>query len=253
MFSGRITRLWLSLLLLWSLCPGVVRAQSALPLGSGELGVVFAAHPSGGGELLQHNIRTVVARSGLPLRVVAVMWGHGPGAVPQDVQDQANHHDQGLILARNIMKYRQWNPGGKVYLISHSAGGAVLLAAANYLPPNSVERIILMSPGVSSCYDLRPALRASRQGIDLFYSRMDSQLDLFIQMFGTTEGRGFAAAGLVGFTPVIASPADVQLYRKLRQHPWRLAYDDLHYYGGHFGLVSKTFLSYAVLPMLLTP
>ena len=66
--------------------------------------------------------------------------------------------------------YRQAYPGRKVYLVGHSAGCAVVLAAAERLPTDSVDRLILLAPSVCVTYDLRPALRTVRCGIDVFYS-----------------------------------------------------------------------------------
>src|SRR5205807_1552488 len=83
----------------------------------------------------------------------------------------------------------------------HSAGSAVCLAAAEALPPDSIERIILLSPSIASDYDLRPSLRSAREGIDVFCSRLDIwQLGLGVALVGTADGcRGCDAAGRVGF------------------------------------------------------
>ena len=50
----------------------------------------------------------------------------------------------------------------------------LILAAGEMLSPDSVDGIILLAPSVCVDYDLRPALRAVRHGIDVFHSDRDS-------------------------------------------------------------------------------
>jgi pimeloyl-ACP methyl ester carboxylesterase len=233
------------LLVYWVLANPVVLAG-----GPWEWGAVFVAPGAGDFRMVDDNLRAVLKRANAPLRVVLVNWSKG--GVITDVCDRANHQAAGRALACRVLQYRQWNPGGKVYLLSHSAGAAVVLAATCHLPPDSVDRIILMAPGVSSTYDLGPALTASRLGIESFYSRSDGLLDAAADSLGTTDGRGPRTAGEIGFTVATGSSTDLLLYQKLRQHPWRPEYADLGYYGGHFGLVRKSFLSHCVLPFLIT-
>ena len=144
-------------------------------------------------------------------------------------------------------------PDESLYLIGHSAGAAVILGATQRLPANSVERIVLLAPGVSCRHDLRCALTASRCGIDNFFSRDDDFLIGCTALFGTTDGKDTRAAGELGFVPMTATKADAELYRKLCQHPWRAEYAEFGYYGGHLGVARKTFLAHAVVPMLKTP
>ena len=86
--------------------------------------------------------------------------------------DHANQLAAGNRLACQVANYRQTYPDRNVYLIGHSAGCAVVLAALDQLPPDSIDRAILLAPSVCVSYDLRPALRAAR-GIDVFYSGED--------------------------------------------------------------------------------
>ena len=75
------------------------------------------------------------------------------------------------------------------------------------LPPDSVDRIILLAPSVCTSYDLRPALRTARHGIDVFYSTEDRViLGLGMRIVGTAEHDCDIAAGQVGFSPVICMP-----------------------------------------------
>lgn len=216
-------------------------------------GIVFMLPGAGGSWEVACNLRCVIRGMGLPLRVVEVPWTHGVNNNVEDVQDHANHQIWGCRLAQWITWYRQHNPGHKVYVVGYSAGAAPLLAAANHLPPNSVERMVLLAPGVNSCYDLRKALTVSRHGIDSYWSCFDDTLDWAELWFGTTEGKGLQMSGLVGFKKIIGSPADAQLYCKLRQFHWRQEYADTGYHGGHFGLVEEPFLCRYVVPRMLMP
>ena len=136
--------------------------------------------------------------------------------------------------------------------MGHSAGCAVVLAAAEALPPGGVDRIVLLAPSVCTAYDLRPALRSARCGIDVFHSSQDRLvLGLGMRLVGTAEHACRTAAGQCGFTPVLAGPADATLYGKLRQHPWRRSVEWTGNHGGHYGAYQPDFLRAAVLPLLL--
>jgi pimeloyl-ACP methyl ester carboxylesterase len=208
---------------------------------------------AGGGTDFWQDVAETVAKARLPLRVFNVDWNHGTGSYVEDVQDQENHRRAAWRLAQKVWYWRMMNPAGKIYLIGHSAGGAIVLGAANYLPANTIDRIILLAPGVSSRYDIRRALCVCREGIDLYSSYHDEILDVFIDFVGTTEGDGAAAAGQVGFFKIVESPMDAWLYTRLHHYPWRQEYGELGNQGGHFGPTRPTFLYHCVLPRLLTP
>ena len=146
--------------------------------------------------------------------------------------------------------YRQAYPGRAVYFVGMSAGCEVLLSAAELLPPDSIDRIVLLAPSVCAYRDLRPALRAAG-GIDVFSSHKDRLvLGLGIRVTGTTEGGCRAAAGRTGFRPVITSPDDAALYQRLRQYPWQPAQRAYGNDGGHFGSTQPEFLRSHVVPLL---
>src|SRR5262249_17972209 len=137
-------------------------------------------------------------------------------------------------------------------LIGHSAGCAVVLAAAEQLPPDTIDRIVLLAASVCANYDLRPALRASTGGIDAFHSDQDRWvLGLGVRVFGTTEAGCNVAAGKDGFPPVITPPADATLYGRLRQHPWNPVTQWSGHDGSHHGHHEVDFLKAYVLPLLL--
>jgi pimeloyl-ACP methyl ester carboxylesterase len=216
------------------------------------VGVVFIANGSGDFRTVSTNLDRVVADTSTPLQIETVPWSHGFGRFVTDHVDHANQVQQGSRLAAEVIAYRQAYPSRKVYLIGHSAGCAVVLAAAERLPADSVDRIILLAPSVCVTYDLRPALRMVRCGIDVFHSDEDSViLGLGALIVGTADHRCRTAAGQYGFRPVIACSADAVLYGKLRQHPWDPVVAWSGHSGGHYGSNQAGFLRAYVLPLLV--
>jgi pimeloyl-ACP methyl ester carboxylesterase len=187
----------------------------------------------------------------LPLGVEVFEWTHGQGRILADQMDAAHARAEGLQLAGQVVSYRRHYPGGEVYLVGHSAGCAVILAAVEALPPNMVDRIILLAPSVSVDYDLRPALRNCRDGIDVFCSPRDvGYLGVGVSLIGTADRRWRPAAGRVGFCPQGVTAEERALYAKLRQHPWDPCLDWSDNHGGHFGTYQPIYLRAYVLPLL---
>jgi len=214
--------------------------------------IVFVANGAGDSRSLTKNLSQAVAETNAPLQVETFAWSVGYKRSVADQTDRENHAAQGCRLAAQINAYLQANPGRRVYLVAHSAGCAVVLIAAAQLPPESIERIVLLSPSVCACYDLRPALRATRAGIDNFYSYKDRWvLGLGMRMVGTTEEGCRIAAGRVGFTPISQCPDDAALSCKLRQHPWNPDERNYGHNGGHFGNQEPAFLKAYVVPLLV--
>jgi pimeloyl-ACP methyl ester carboxylesterase len=216
--------------------------------------VVFIANGSGDFRTVTCALEEAVAETGAPLQLETFVWSHGFGRYLADHVDHANHVAMGCALAQIVAAYRQACPGRAVFLVGHSAGSAVVLAAAEHLPPGSVERIILLAPSVSADYDLRPALRTARCGIDNFRSRRDVlELGVGTGLAGTADRRWTAAAGRVGFRPVLACPGDADLYAGLREHPWDEVVAWTGHHGGHYGTQRGDFARAYLLPLLLRP
>jgi pimeloyl-ACP methyl ester carboxylesterase len=230
--------------------PGSYRA-AYLPPARCPAGIVFVANGAGDYRTVTRNLTQVVAETGAPLQIETVLWSRGYRRYLSDQVDHCNHLAQARRLVWQIDAYRQAYPGRRIYLIGHSAGCAVILAAAELQPPDSIERIILLAPSVCAAYDLRPALRAARGGIDVFHSSEDRWvLGLGMWVAGTTEGQCRAAAGRGGFQLITDSAADVALYGRLRQHPWHPILERSGHDGGHFGSTEPELLRAYVLPLL---
>ncbi len=226
-------------------------ASPPTPCAAAVAAVVFVANGAGDSRTASTNLSKVVAETSAPLQVETFVWSRGYKRTIADEVDHANHLAQGRRLAGEVLAYRHAYPERKIYLLGQSAGGAVVLSAAEVLPPNHIERIILLSPSVCTGHDLRPALTAACVGIDLFYSYKDRWvLGLGMRAFGTTEGDCRVAAGRVGFQAIVGNPTDAALYAKLRQHPWDPSLSWTGHDGGHFGNLEPSFLRTYVLPLL---
>jgi pimeloyl-ACP methyl ester carboxylesterase len=217
-------------------------------------GVVLVADGAGGFEATSAALRQAIHDQGLPLAVERFEWSHGYGRFFADEVDSGHAREVGQRLAAKVIEERAAFPDRAIYLVGHSAGTGVVLAAAEALPPASVDRLVLLAPSVSAEYDLRPALRCAREGIDVFTSGRDwAYLGLGIALIGTADGCWQAAAGRVGFRPVLEGPGDTALYTKLRQHAWDPSVAWTGNRGGHYGCHEDSFLRAYVLPLLQPP
>jgi pimeloyl-ACP methyl ester carboxylesterase len=214
-------------------------------------GLVLVADGAGDFRATSHAVQKAITDEELPLAVETFVWSHGYWRILADQLDRSHTRQQGERLAARVLAFGQAEPSTPIVLLGHSAGCAVILRAAESLPPHSVERIVLFAPSVPADYDLRPALRAVRQEVDVFCSIQDGwYLRLAVWLSTVTSGRCHMAAGRVGFQPVGSSPEDAALYAKLRQFPWGpwLAWTGNE--GGHFGYYQQGYLRAFVLPLL---
>jgi pimeloyl-ACP methyl ester carboxylesterase len=220
--------------------------------------VVFVADGSGDFRTTSRVLCETVNASKAPLRVETFVWSHGYSRMLIDHVDHCNHLEEGrrlagFIASASVPPLVAGTCGSQrgVYLVGHSSGAAVVLAAAEASPPGSIERIVLLAPAVAHDYDLRPALRSTHQGIDVFISRRDiGALALGTGIAGTADRRLAAASGRVGFTPILVCPGDEQLYAKLRVHPWDPCVAWTGHGGGHYGTLEPDFMRAYVLPLL---
>jgi pimeloyl-ACP methyl ester carboxylesterase len=234
-------------------CAGPTRYEACAPVPvAPEAGIVYSAGGAGGFFSATEAVEEAVAESGLPLRIEPIDWTHGYGRILSDHMDYDNVRAEGCRLAERILLQKQSFPATPIHIMAHSAGSAVVLAAAEQLPPGTVEHIVLLAPSVSADYDLRPALRCARKGIDVFYSGRDvGYLGVATTIFGNTDRNWGATAGRVGFRPEACCPGDAELYANLRQHPWHRCLRWTGNRGTHNGAYRACFLKMYVLPILM--
>jgi hypothetical protein len=231
--------------------PPVVRAAHAPP--ACPEGLVLIVDGAGGFQATSRSFRRTAEEARLPVEIETFRWTHGYLRVLADHLDTAHAREQGHRLAGHILASQQERPGLPIFVVAHSAGCAVALAAVEVLPPNTLERIVLLSPAVSESCDLRPALACARCGVDVFYSRRDwGYLGVGVALFGTADHCWQAAAGRVGFAVEPDADTTVSLYARLRQYPWEPCVAWTGNAGGHYGVYRPSFLRYYIFP-LLTP
>jgi len=209
---------------------------------------IIVADGAGAYSTLANNFKDVVyelpvAPSERPI-VKPIEWSSGDNLL--DYRSRKLHFEGGTRMAWEALRIRKISPDSPIVLVGYSAGACVAMSAAEQLPPNSVDRIILLGPTVASNYDVRLALRASKCGIDAFYVPGDQWLEQMEDRYGAPYGPpGSTVAGTHGFTMVQrrACLKDPILWN-FREHP----IPDLQ--GEHFGTAKTGFLKCNVMPLV---
>ena len=242
---------------------GCLRWHRPAPVGwsPGELGVIFVADGAGDFRAASQSIRKVVTEDGPHIRVDPFIWSHGFCRIFRDELHYSYARSQGQRLAAEIFAFQQAHPGERVHLVGHSAGAIVALAAAESLPPLSLDSVALLAPSLSANYDLRRALKSIRGHLDVFYSCMDwVYLGVGTQILGTPDRGRMPSSGRTGFKVIPRfrmgatlnlCPEDQWLFHKLRQHAWEHHDLPTGNHGGHYGTYQEGFLRARVLPLLL--
>jgi Alpha/beta hydrolase family len=190
----------------------------------------------------------------LALDVITFDWSHGKYRILADQVDYPHARAEGCRLAQTVLRFQQDHPGVPVHLVGHSAGAMVVLVALEYLPADSVDQVVLLSPSVSATYDLTPALHAVKCGLYNFYSQRDRfYLGLAIGIVGNSDRHWGPSSGRFGFqTPPTASECE-PLFAKLHQRPWQHEDSALGNRGGHYGNYQPEFVRAYILPLLRFP
>jgi hypothetical protein len=219
---------------------------------AGPKGVVFVAGGIGGLDPLQTWAPCALPWAGVPHEVTVFRWTHGVCRPLRDLQDTTYLLARGGELADAVRAVKEREPARPVYLLGHSAGTGVVLAAAGSLPPGTLERVILLAPAVSPTFDLRPALRACRGGMVSFNSPIDRfMLHWGTCTFGTVDRVYGPSAGCCGFeVPGGLDDEGRKLYDRLVQVPW--SWDKLLEFSGglHNSPTMPLFLALQVAPWL---
>src|SRR5713101_1425597 len=228
------------------------RQVSSESESSGANGVVFVVGGVGGWDILGPASQWELPRVGIRHEIRDFVWTHGFGQPFKDLQDKDHLVRKAEILAEEIRKVKKLDPQRPVYLIGKSGGAGLVLAAAERLPPDTLERMILLSAAVSPNYDLRPALRATWGEIVSYFSDNDQfVLNWGTTHFGTIDRVYGPSAGLHGFAlPDKLTPEDRLLYRRLIQIPWTSAMIAEGYFGSHAGTSLPSFVGYEIAPWL---
>lgn len=188
-----------------------------------------------------------------PVELAPFQWSHGYRKLYADQTDAEHTREQGQRLAAAILERKAREPGRRVVLAAHSAGCGVALAAGDALPMDAVDRVVLLSPSVSTGYDVRPTLWSAREGVDVYCSRKDwVALGFVVRVVGTTDrARLSGAAGRWGFQPRGSKALDDIEAARLRQHFWNEDMAWTGHTGGHHGVNSPDFIRNYLFPLML--
>lgn len=230
--------------------PPVRPEVTPLPINDPNRGVVFVVEGIGGFGAINATVGHALPKAGVHHEVRSFVWTHGRGKMFKDLQDFRYMQRKAHELATEILAYKRDFPERPVYLLGKSGGCGLVLAAAEQLPANSLERIVLLAAAVAPDYDLRPALRATRHEIVSFYSTHDHFiLGWGTSQFGTIDRVYGPAAGWRGFVePSDLSAEDRPLYGKLVQVPWRPDMILEGHLGAHIGSSMPGFVRKEVAP-----
>jgi hypothetical protein len=155
-------------------------------------------------------------------------------------------------VARLITRKYRAAPERPLYLSCESGGAGVAVWALERLPEDvQVEAAVLVSPALSTEYDLSAALRHVRRRMLVFPSRSDGLILGFGTLFfGTMDRKHDKSAGLDGFTR--PASADAAQYDKLEQFHYRgkmlFTYGNS---GGHAWAMYPHFASAWLAPRLI--
>ncbi|MFP4106999.1 MAG: alpha/beta fold hydrolase [Phycisphaerae bacterium] len=171
---------------------------------------------------MNRNIRQGLIAAGIDHAIPIHRWGR-PIPVFGPLINQMDVFGNRLAarrLARDIVDYQDAHPGKSIHLIGHSGGGGIAVFAAEALPKDrKVDGLILLSPSISTRYDLTKALGNTRKGIVNFYTPADfGLLVIGTTVAGNVDGWHGPAAGAGGFDPADEDdPKQQTAYRKLHQ------------------------------------
>jgi pimeloyl-ACP methyl ester carboxylesterase len=228
------------------------RAQRASGNVPSKRALVIVVGGVGGIDIAGIAAQWSLPRAGIHAEIREFRWTHGRGHHIRDLQDTEHYLQKAAELALEINQVQAADPDRPIYLVGKSGGTGIVLAAAEQLPPASLERIVLLSAAVAPTYDLRPALRATKHEVVAFYS----PFDLFVlgwgtKRFGTMDRYYGSSAGLRGFVvPAGLTPQDRLLYDRLVQLPWTPSMIWEGNTGGHLGTSMPAFMAKEVAPWL---
>ena len=133
-------------------------APAAEEAARSKAGVVFVIGGVGGKlSPLYLSAHWALPHAEVPHELRDVVWSHGTGMLLRDLQDIRHLLAKAAELADAVREVKAKDPTCPVYFLAHSGGCGVALAAAELLPAETLERIVLLSAAVSPTLDLRLA------------------------------------------------------------------------------------------------
>jgi hypothetical protein len=152
-------------------------------------------------------------------------------------------------LAKFIHTRRLYRPDDPIHLMGLSAGTAVVVFALEALPRGTtVDNVILFAPSIAATYDLSDAMAHVRG----YLYATSSSADALLEGVGVAADGSIAEpAGIHGFR-IPARIKCYDCYTRVVNLPWRAAYADLGWRGGHTGATSEEFVRDVIAPRVLS-
>jgi pimeloyl-ACP methyl ester carboxylesterase len=192
---------------------------------------------------------TALKKSGIDLAIEVHPWGtfmessSNLAHIPNDLQ--AQFKERARVEALRLAEYIRAHPDVPVTLLTFSGGAVFALDVGAALPDDTpVDRIIVMSPGVWTGFDVAPTLDHVRQDVISYYSDNEGGVYLVATTFGTADGYFTDPAAALGFQ--YQDP-------RLIQVPWTPDMARLGNGGGHLDYFLDTpFIQKYVVPWIIT-
>ncbi len=204
----------------------------------------------GGAKRIDRNVTTGIRDGGFDGEIEIYDWTEkDPGMHALLAYDR--NHKEAKLIADKIAARAAAEPGGKIFLMSHSGGGGLAVWALEDLPADvNVETVVLMSPALSPNYDLTRALQHVKGRMYVFSSLADLiVLSTGTKLFGTIDGVKTEAAGRIGFTQ--PATADAEQYKKLVAMPYDTAWSKYGDMGDHIGGMTRSFGANVIEPLIV--
>jgi predicted esterase len=233
-------------------CAGWADARLDTPLTDARP-VVWVLDGAGDLKGCSNSLAQVNTQMGEPVELVPFSWSHGHRRLYLDQTDTAHAREQGSRVAAAILERKAREPGRRIVVVGHSAGCAVALAAGDVLPIEAIDRLMLLSPSVSTTYDIRPALVSAKEGMDVYISKKDwVALGFVVRVVGTTDNNASGvAAGRYGFQPTGANALTASEAARLHQHFWSPDVAWTGNTGGHHGVHAPEYVKSFLMPLMM--
>ncbi len=198
---------------------------------------------------LSHSIRQGLSDAGVDYALKVYQWGRPLpllGLAFNQI-DLSGNRAQGQKLARMIVEYQDAHPNRPVHLIGHSAGGGVVVFAAEALPPGrQIDGLVLLSASLSARYDLSKVAPHVKKGILNFHSGSDVvALMVITTAFGNVDGAHGGSAGAFGFDKPVAGLFEMAWTEEMGETTGNS--------GGHFDSADAEFVRSYIAPWVKAP
>lgn len=184
-------------------------------------------------------------------------WQSVVGWTLRDQMDRERNEGQARRLAGRIEEYVRAHPGRRVNIIALSAGTGITTWALEALPEDvRVGTVVYLASSLSRQYDLSEALKRVDGKLYCFYSPRDPVLKYGVPVAGSVDRELFEsnAAGSYGFAmPPGRDTRRAELYRRLRNRPYRDEYAEYGYHGLHTDGTAQGFVAKVIAPLLKEP